>query len=106
MSGGPATQPAEINGLSSYDYCPNAMRIRLSLQINKETRAFRAAPRAGGGSRRASHVPKKGGQLVAPGLGVRPAEVDQVVSIAAVEVQVGEEVGLGGDAVHGIAERR
>src|SRR5438445_9304515 len=45
-------------------------------------------------------------QLVGARLGVRPAELDQMVRVAAVEVEVGEEIRLARDAAHGVAERR
>src|SRR2546428_11196787 len=45
-------------------------------------------------------------QLVGARLGVRPAQIDQMLGVAAVEVEVGEEGRLACDAAHGVAERR
>src|SRR5436309_1174645 len=43
-------------------------------------------------------------QLVGVCRSVGAAELDQVIGVAAVEVEVGEEVGLAGDAADGVAQ--
>ena len=44
-------------------------------------------------------------ELVGSRLGIRAAELDQVVREAVVEVDVGEQIGLGDDAAHRVADR-
>src|SRR5919198_6347 len=69
-------------------------------------RARKAWHRAWAKARVRSLVLEECDQLDRTRLGVRAAELDQVLGVAAVEVEVGEEVRLARDAAHGVAEDR